>query len=137
MQHESGSSVMRASRMSKAGPVQLRKALYMPALSALYHTAGESVQEKAGRERKAGKVIIGAMMRKLAQVAYGVLKSGKAFDAPQHELLIATTFPREKNDSTRVLSLVCLSSGSRRKYRQLKMVAGVHSITIPQTVENS
>ncbi|STW78908.1 Transposase IS116/IS110/IS902 family [Klebsiella michiganensis] len=56
MQHESGSSVMRASRMSKAGPVQLRKALYMPALSALYHYGvGKSVQEKAGRERKAGK----------------------------------------------------------------------------------
>jgi hypothetical protein len=50
---------------------------------------GKSVQEKAGRERKAAKVIIGAMMRKLAQVAYGVLKSGKAFDASQHELLIA------------------------------------------------
>jgi hypothetical protein len=27
------------------------------------------------------------MMRKLAQVAYGVLMSGKAFDASRHEML--------------------------------------------------
>ncbi|MFN4524771.1 hypothetical protein, partial [Klebsiella michiganensis] len=39
-----------------------------------------------------------------------------------------TTFPEKKRQHQRVLSLVCLSSGSRRKYRQLKMVAGVHSI---------
>ncbi|MHB6985349.1 hypothetical protein ACYCI2_19750, partial [Klebsiella michiganensis] len=36
-----------------------------------------------------------------------------------------------KRQHQRVLSLVCLSSGSRRKYRQLKMVAGVHSIYRP------
>lgn len=90
VQHESGSSVMRASRMSKAGPVHLRKALYMPALSALYHTAwGKAFRKRLEESGKRAKVIIGAMMRKLAQVAYGVLKSGKAFDASQHELLIA------------------------------------------------
>ncbi|WP_154920648.1 IS110 family transposase, partial [Klebsiella michiganensis] len=78
VQHESGSSVMRASRMSKAGPVQLRKALYMPALSALYHTAwGKAFRKRLEESGKRAKVIIGAMMRKLAQVAYGVLKSGK------------------------------------------------------------
>jgi hypothetical protein len=73
--------------MSK-GPVQLRKALYMPALSALYHTAWGRRSGKAGEERKAGKVIRGDDA-KLAQVAYGVLKSGKAFDATLHELLAA------------------------------------------------
>ena len=81
---------MRASRMSKAGPVHLRKALYMPALSALYHTAwGKAFRKRLEGNGKRAKVITGAMMRKLAQVAYGVLKSGKAFDASQHELLIA------------------------------------------------
>ncbi|MBD9064523.1 MAG: IS110 family transposase, partial [Enterobacter cloacae] len=34
---------------------------------------------------KGAKLIIGAMMRKLAQVAYGVLKSGHPFDATLHE----------------------------------------------------
>ncbi|EHF37452.1 hypothetical protein EUEG_00652 [Escherichia coli O104:H4 str. 09-7901] len=33
---------------------------------------------------KKGKVILGAMMRKLAQVAYGVVKSGLPFDASRH-----------------------------------------------------
>ncbi|STV71713.1 Transposase IS116/IS110/IS902 family [Klebsiella michiganensis] len=61
MQHESGSSVMRASRMSKAGPVQLRKALYMPALSALYHTAwGKAFRKRLEESGKRAKVIIGA-----------------------------------------------------------------------------
>ncbi len=84
-QHESGSSVMRTSRMSKAGPVHLRGALYMPAMSALYHTAwGKAFRERLEGNGKRPKVIIGAMMRKLAQVAYGVLKSGKTFDALQH-----------------------------------------------------
>ncbi|MGL5966559.1 MAG: IS110 family transposase, partial [Kluyvera sp.] len=38
---------------------------------------------------KRPKVIIGAMMRKLAQVAYGVLKSGEPFDASQHVIAVA------------------------------------------------
>jgi hypothetical protein len=72
--------------MSKAGPV-LRKALYMPALSALYHTAwGKAFRKRLEESGKRAKVIIAGMMRKLA---HGVLKSGKAFDASQHELLIA------------------------------------------------
>ncbi|MEO7431805.1 MAG: IS110 family transposase, partial [Dokdonella sp.] len=33
---------------------------------------------------KAPKLIIGAMMRKLAHVAFGVLKSGKPFDSRLH-----------------------------------------------------
>ncbi len=36
-----------------------------------------------------GKVILGAMMRKLAQVAYGVLKSGVPFDASRHNPVAA------------------------------------------------
>ncbi|MBN9329091.1 MAG: IS110 family transposase, partial [Comamonas sp.] len=33
---------------------------------------------------KPPKVIIGAMMRKLVQVVFGVLKSGKPFDSSLH-----------------------------------------------------
>ncbi|MCV3055860.1 IS110 family transposase, partial [Escherichia coli] len=36
-----------------------------------------------------GKVILGAMMRKLAQGAYGVLMSGGPFDASQHNPVAA------------------------------------------------
>ncbi|MEB7683998.1 IS110 family transposase, partial [Klebsiella michiganensis] len=54
------------------------------------HTAwGKAFRKRLEESGKRAKVIIGAMMRKLAQVAYGVLKSGKEFDASQHELLIA------------------------------------------------
>lgn len=79
--NESGTSVKSPSHMSKVGDAQLRKALYMPILSALRHNP----IIKAMRERllKAGKkemVIIGAAMRKLLTLAYGVLKSGKSFD---------------------------------------------------------
>ncbi|RJT17121.1 IS110 family transposase [Buttiauxella izardii] len=83
--HESGSSVRRASRMSKAGNVSLRRALYMPAMVALYKTDwGKAFRTRLELKGKAPKLIIGAMMRKLAQVAYGVLKSGRPFDATLH-----------------------------------------------------
>jgi hypothetical protein len=57
----------------------------MPAMVALYKTAwGKAF--RARLERTVGaKLIIGAMMRKLAQVAYGVLKSGRPFDATLHQ----------------------------------------------------
>ena len=83
--HESGSSVRRAPRMSKAGNVSLRRALYMPAMVALYKTDwGKAFRARLAEKGKAPKLIIGAMMRKLAQVAYGVLKSGRPFDATLH-----------------------------------------------------
>lgn len=71
--------------MSKAGHVSLRRALYMPAMVATSNTEwGRTFRDRLMSNGKRGKVIIGAMMRKLAQVAYGVLKSGKPFDATLH-----------------------------------------------------
>ncbi|MBW1031243.1 transposase, partial [Escherichia coli] len=73
--YESGSSVRGASRMSKAGHVSLRRALYMPAMVATSKTEwGRAFRDRLAANGKKGKVILGAMMRKLAQVAYGVLK---------------------------------------------------------------
>lgn len=83
--HESGSSIRRASRMSKMGHTSLRRALYMPAMVVLYKTEwGRVFRERLEKNGKNAKLIIGAMMRKLAQVAYGVLKSGRPFDATLH-----------------------------------------------------
>jgi transposase len=68
--------------MSKMGNSNLRKALYMPAISAKTHNP--VVKAFCERLKQAGKpkmVIIGAAMRKLLHLAYGVLKSGKPFDA--------------------------------------------------------
>ncbi|MBS9192422.1 transposase, partial [Escherichia coli] len=79
-----------ASRMSKAGHVSLRRALYMPAMVATSKTEwGRAFRDRLAANGKKGKVILGAMMRKLAQVAYGVLKSGVAFDASRHNPVAA------------------------------------------------
>lgn len=68
--------------MSKLGPGRVRKALYFPAIAALRFNP--SLQPLARRLRDAGKppmLIIGAAMRKLIHLAFGVLKSGRAYDA--------------------------------------------------------
>ena len=80
-QYESGSSVKGKPRMSKIGHALLHKALYMPAMSALYKTDwGQRFRQRLCSAGKPPMLIIGAMMRKLVHVAFGVLKSGKAFD---------------------------------------------------------
>ena len=68
--------------MCKLGPGRLRKGLYFPAITAI--RCNPSLQPWAQRLRRAGKppmLIIGAAMRKLIHVAFGVLKSGRAYDA--------------------------------------------------------
>lgn len=86
----SGSSVSRPPRLSKIGSARLRKALYFPALSALrwnpcVKALGDRLKERGRRQM----VIVGAAMRKLLAIAFGVLKSGLPFDPnyavnPQH-----------------------------------------------------
>jgi transposase len=79
--HESGSSVRRKARLSKTGAPRLRKALYFPALVAMKHKP--RIKALGARLRERGKCpmeVIGAAMRKLVHIAYGVLKSGRPFD---------------------------------------------------------
>ena len=84
-QHESGSSVRGKPRMSKVGHSFLRKAMYMPAMVTVYRTAwGKRFGQRLRAAGKAKKLIIGAMMRKLVHVAFGVLRSGKIFDPTLH-----------------------------------------------------
>ena len=83
--HESGSSVKGKPSMSKVGHAFLRKALYMPAMFTLYKTTwGKTFRSRLALSGKPPKLIIGAMMRKLVHVAFGVLKSGKIFDTALH-----------------------------------------------------
>lgn len=87
-QHESGSSVRGKPRLSKVGHSALRKALYMPAMVTITKTHwGRAFRDRLMAAGKAPMVIIGAMMRKLVHVAYGVLKSKKPFDAALHGVL--------------------------------------------------
>lgn len=84
-QHESGSSVRGKPRLSKVGHALLRKAMYMPAMVATTRTAwGRAFRDRLAAAGKAPLVILGAMMRKLVHVAFGVLKSGKPFDPTLH-----------------------------------------------------
>lgn len=84
-QYESGTSVRGRPRLSKIGHAFLRRALYMPALVTLYRTHwGQAFRNRLAAAGKPPKLIIGAMMRKLVHVAFGVLKSGKPFDPTLH-----------------------------------------------------
>ena len=84
-QHESGSSLRGKPRLSKVGHAPLRKPLYMPALVAITKTAwGRLFRNRLAAAGKPPMVIIGAMMRKLVHVAFGVLMSGKPFDPELH-----------------------------------------------------
>jgi transposase len=84
-QHESGRSVRGKPKLSKVGHAALRKALYMPAMVAMTKTTwGRAFRDRLATAGKPPMVIIGAMMRKLVHVAYGVLKSGKPFDPTLH-----------------------------------------------------
>lgn len=83
--HESGSSVKGRTTLSKIGHAGLRRALYMPAMVALYRTTwGRRFRDRLAAAGKPPKLIIGAMMRKLTQVAFGVLRSGRPFDPVIH-----------------------------------------------------
>jgi len=77
---QSGTSVNKSS-LSKIGNKRLRKALYMPALTAAKHNPlMKDLYERLQQKGKPNKVALCAVMRKLLVLAYGVLKSGKAFD---------------------------------------------------------
>jgi transposase len=84
-QHRSGTSVQKRSRLSKTGNARLRKALYFPALSAMRSNPAVQAQAERLRARGLAKMaVVGAAMRKLVQICYGVLSSGKPFDASLH-----------------------------------------------------
>ena len=91
-QENSGTSVHRRASISKLGTAQIRKWLYMSALSLLHHDPDfvRWVAELKARG-KSNKVIIVAIMRKLLHLVHGVLKSGQDYDPhkafPSHAVL--------------------------------------------------
>lgn len=78
---QSGSSVRGRSCLSKAGSPRLRKSLYFPALTALqWNPLIRAMGERLRARGKSKMLIVGAAMRKLLHLAFGVLKSGQPFD---------------------------------------------------------
>jgi len=79
--HESGTSVHGPTRLSKTGNARLRRALYLPAVVAKrYNPIIRAFCQRLEKRGKRPMEIVGAAMRKLLHIVYGVLKSGKAFD---------------------------------------------------------
>ena len=75
-------------RLSKTGNARVRKALFLPAMTAKrYNPIVRSFCQRLASHGKNKMQVIGAAMRKLIHIAFGVLKSGNHFD-PNHELLL-------------------------------------------------
>jgi transposase len=80
-QRESGSSVHGRSRLVKIGNPHLRRILYMPALTARRcNPLIKPFCDTLALHHKPRMVVIGAAMRKLLHIAFGVLKSDTPFD---------------------------------------------------------
>ena len=75
LQHESGSSVKERPRLSKAGDATVRAKLYMAAVVSIRHNPDIKRQyERLLKNGKSKLSAIGAAMRKLVHICFGVLK---------------------------------------------------------------
>ena len=78
----SGKSVHKHTRLSKAGNRRLRQAVYFPAVTAIRHNPlVKSLYERLIASGKARMAAIGAAMRKVLMLAFGVLRTRQRFDA--------------------------------------------------------
>jgi transposase len=81
-EHRSGTSVRKRTRLSKAGNARLRKALYLPALTAIrFNPLLKGFFDRLVSAGKPKMQAVGACMRKLVMICYGVLKNRASFDA--------------------------------------------------------
>jgi transposase len=79
---QSGTSVRSRAKMSKTGSTSLRKAFFMPALVALrYNPVLIELKARLTAAGKSKMLIVGAAMRKLVHIIFGVLKNDTPFDA--------------------------------------------------------
>ena len=81
-QHRSGTSVHKRSHLSKAGNRNLRRALYMPAVTACrWNPLIKTFYERLLARGLTRKAAVGAAMRKLLMIAFGALKNQCPFAA--------------------------------------------------------
>lgn len=79
--HDSGSSIHRRGRLVKTGNKRFRTSLFLPALAAMrFNPIVKALVQRMQERGKDRMTIVGAVMRKLVHLAYGVLKHGKPFD---------------------------------------------------------
>lgn len=77
---QSGSSVNKRSRLSKAGDSKIRSSLFMPSIVALqYNPHIKALYQRLREKGKPKMLIVSAAMRKLVHLCYGVLKHQTAY----------------------------------------------------------
>lgn len=115
----SGKSVRKRTRLSKAGNARLRTALYLPTLTAIrFNPVLKAFYERLTDPDRDGGAkpkmqAVGACMRKLVMICYGVLRNRTPFDPPDSPLdnmpsgsasgrsaRATRTVRREKSDAT-------------------------------------
>jgi transposase len=80
-QRQSGSSLNGKAKLSKIGHRTLRKSMFFPAIVAMqYNPAIISLKNRLLGAGKCKMLIVGAAMRKLIHIIYGVLKTRTPFD---------------------------------------------------------
>jgi len=80
VERQSGSSVMGRARLSKAGPARIRAVLYMAAVVATRHNPHvKAVYDRLLARGKSKMSALGAAMRKLVHLCFGVLKTRKPY----------------------------------------------------------
>lgn len=84
IERQSGTSVHGKARLSKAGPAHLRATLYMAAIVAIrYNPHIKALYTRLLAKGKAKRAALGAAMRKLVHLCFGVLKSRQPY-SPTH-----------------------------------------------------
>lgn len=83
---QSGTSVRGRGRLSRYGNRRLKSTLYMPDLCAYRFNAFPKLINNLKKAGKPKMVIIVAIMRKLAKLAYYIVKTGQPYDAERHRL---------------------------------------------------
>lgn len=82
VERQSGTSLHARPRLSKAGPKTMRAALYMPAVSAMtWNPHIRALKERLAAKGKTPMAIVGAAMRKLVHLCFGVLKTRTKYSA--------------------------------------------------------
>ena len=83
VERQSGSSVLGRAKLSKAGPARMRAVLYMAAIVATrYNPHVKALYERLLARGKSKMSALGAAMRKLVHLCFGVLKTQQPY---QHD----------------------------------------------------
>lgn len=82
VERQSGTSLVGRARLSKAGPARVRAVLYMAAVVAIrYNPHVKALYERLVARGKAKKAALGAAMRKLVHLCFGVIKTRQPYQA--------------------------------------------------------